>query len=359
MNRQRHVLGQWIPAMLLSASVTFAQPPQSDEARKRESSNPSNETAAAAGERVWRRPLDSRNQFPVSLMFVSLTPDSATSLSRGDTSVDVRFDYSNIIIGRETDDELLYLDLEYLRSEVLIRHGLPWAVEAGVSIPFYVYYGGFLDPFVGGLHEFLGLPNFLRGQTGNGLTRYEFVTGTHAPFLGDDAIKAVGDITVHLKKTLFAGERYALAARSDVKLPVGEPATLSGSGAADAGIGVAFDRVTHRWGLYSNANYHFLGQPDGFRVKNYFSLMVGFDYRVKPRLTAHLQLDHAQAFVESRLSTFEEPPQQVAMGLRWRYSDRFVYEWRFVEDLSDGAPDFTLGFQLGIRWRAKGAPANP
>jgi hypothetical protein len=94
-------------------------------------------------------------------------------------------------------------------------------------------------------------------------------------------------------------------------------------------------------------------------VKNYFSLMVGFDYRVKPRLTAHLQLDHAQAFVESRLSTFEEPPQQVAMGLRWRYSDRFVYEWRFVEDLSDGAPDFTLGFQLGIRWRAKGAPANP
>lgn len=301
-------------------------------------------------ERSWRRPLASRNQFPVSLMFVSLAPESASSLSRGRTRLNIDFDYSNIITGQETEDEFLYLDLEYLRTNVVVQYGLPANMEIGASFPFYVYYGGFLDGFVGGFHELLGLPNFLRGQTDNGLTRYEFVNGASSPFLGDEAVTAAGDMTVHFKKTLFENQRYAFAARSDVKFPTGNPKTLSGSGAMDAGIGIAFDRITERWGFYSNANYHFLGQPDTFSVKNFFSSMVGFDLRLKSRLTAHLQFDHAQSFVESELPLFNEAAQQVALGLRWRYSDRFVYEWRFVEDLSKPSPDFTFSFQIGIHW---------
>lgn len=364
MQVQRHILGQWIPAIVVSASVVSPQPPQTqpeterEDAREQTLSTTSHEKATP-DQRSWRRPLDSRNQFPIALMFVSLTPDSATSLSRGDTRVDVRFDYSNIISGHEAEDEFFYLDLEYLRSEILVSHGLPKRVEFGISVPFYVYYGGFLDGFVDGLHESFGLPNFLRGQTGNGLTRYEFVTDAGAPFLGERAVNDVGDVTLHLKKTLFRDPRFALAARGDVKIPTGDPRSLSGSGATDLGMGVAFDRITDRWGFYSNANYQFLGQPEAFRVKDYFSFMVGFDYRVKPRLTAHLQVDYARPFVESELPIFAEPAVQVAMGLRWRYSDRFTYEWRFVEDLADPAPDFTLGFQLGIYWNTKGESAHP
>jgi hypothetical protein len=81
--------------------------------------------------------------------------------------------------------------------------------------------------------------------------------------------------------------------------------------------------------------------------------MVGFDWRLKPRLTAHLQFDHTRPFVESELAIFKKGAQQLALGLRWRYSDRFVYEWRFVEDLSDAATDFTVAFQIGIRWDRK------
>ncbi len=350
MRLQRIILGEWMPALLLSTTVATAQTPRVDEGPKREDpSDPSHEIEATV-DRGWRRPLASRNQFPVLLMFVSLAPDRAASLSRGHTSVDVGFDYSNIIAGQETEDEFLHLDLEYLRTNVVVKHGLPAHMEIGASIPLYYYYGGFFDGLVGGLHESLGLPNFLRGQTDNGLTRYEFVSGTGVPFLGDEAITAIGDIAVHFKKTLFENDRYAFAVRSDVKSPTGKPERLSGSGATDLGLGLAFDRITERWGLYSNASYHFLGQPDGFRVRNFFSLMLGLDYRLRSRLSAHLQFDHARPFVESELPLFSRAAQQVALGLRWRHSDRFVYEWRFVEDLSKVAPDFTVSFQVGIRW---------
>jgi hypothetical protein len=289
----------------------------------------------------------------LALAFVSLEPDKAGALADGSTAIDIRFDYSNIITGQENDEELLLLDLEYLRTTAAIKRGLPQQIEIGASIPFYVYYGGFLDPFVSGFHDLLGLPNFLRGMTDDGETRYELTTGGATPLSGNESFTAIGDVTVHLKKTLVNEGRYALAARSDVKLPTGSLEKLSGSGATDVGIGAAFDRITDRWAMYANANYHFLGQPDALRVKDYFSFMAGVDWRFKPRLTAHLQYEHLRPFVVSQLPIFNEAAQQLALGLRWRYSERFVYEWRFVEDFSDVSPDFTIAFQLGIRWQRK------
>jgi hypothetical protein len=331
------------PLFVLGLDSAAAQPNPSPE-------SDSDDRPATPIDRSWRRPLASRNQFPVSLFFVSLAPDNATARANGDTALDIHFDYSNIITGQDNDDEFFYLDLEYLRTDVVIKRGLVQQIEIGASIPFYVYYGGFLDGFVTGLHNFLRLPNFLRGQTDNGQTRYEFVSGDQAPFLGEQSTSDIGDVVVHLKKTMFTSNRYALAARANLKFPTGSPEKLSGSGKTDVGFGLAFDRVTPQWGFYSNANYHFLGQPDAFRVKNFFSFMVGFDYRLKSRLTAHLQYDHARPFVESELPILKEAAQQLALGLRWRYSNRFIYEWRFVEDFSDVSPDFTFGFQVGVRW---------
>ena len=348
MRTPRHLLGGTTLAIFISGAIVFAQAPD-EESKQSKQSEPTDTS--------WRRPLASRNQFPVSLLFVSLAPDKASSLANGHTTVDVNFDYSNIISDQESENESLLLDLEYLRTAVVFTLGLPKQMELGYSIPFYVYYGGFLDPFVDRFHRRFGLPNFVRGQTENGQTRYQLVTTSGAtPFLGEESLTAVGDITVHFKKTLLEKDVYAFAFRTNLKLPTGDPEKLSGSGATDLGIGAAFDRITDRWAVYANANYHFLGQPDAFRVKDFFSFMGGFDYRLKPRLTAHLQFDYARPFVESALPIFNDAAQQIALGLRWRYSDRFVYEWRFVEDFSDVSTDFTFAFQIGMRWDRASEP---
>jgi hypothetical protein len=298
----------------------------------------------------WRRPLASRNQAPLALLFVYLAPDTARVLPRGHLAFDVDFDYSNIILEQKSDTDLLRLDLEYLRTLVSLRRGFAGGIELRFSVPIYVYYGGFLDPLVNSFHETFGFPNHLRAQTPYGQVDLQYRAGDR-PLVGvQDSAKGVGDISFEAKKTILARNRYGLALRGSIELPTGDPESLGGNGSTDFGLGLAFDRIGDRFGIYANMNYLFLGETEYFPTKNSFSFMAGVDYRFKPRLAALLQADYVRPQLESDLRLLQRAAKQIAVGLRFRHSDRFVYEWRLVEDLSSFSPDFTFAFQMGIRW---------
>lgn len=312
-------------------------------------------TAAAAQTDVpeddsnWRRPLKSRNQTPLALLFVYMTPDRAASIEKGALDLDVVFDYSNIIQEQQTENEFLRFDLEYLRTLVALKRGFGHGVELGFEIPFYVYYGGFLDSFVSSFHEAFGLPNLLRGQTPHGLVEYQYRRGDQIVLEGKESFGAVGDLAFTAKKTLLESSPYTLSVRGALKLPTGSPENLSGSGATDFGIGAAFDRVGAKYGLYLNASYQFLGTPERFESRDYVAFMAGADWRFKPRLAALLQVDYMGPPVRGELTNLNDPGIQLGLGLRYRHSESFVYEWRLVEDLSSFSPDFTFAFQVEVR----------
>lgn len=335
------VLARSLCALVLSASAVFGQTETAGE-----------ETFPSSS---WRRPLGSRNQTPIALLFVYLTPERASSLGKGVLDLDFTFDYSNIIQEQQTDNEFLRFDLEYLRTLVAIKRGFGHGLELGFSVPFYLYYGGFLDPLVSSFHEAFGLPNLLRGQTPYGLVDFQYRRGDQVVLAGTDSFGAVGDIVLDVKKTLYQRDSRSLALRGAIKLPTGDPQNLSGSGATDFGLGVAFDRIGEKYGLYLNAGYHFLGTPERFETRDYYSFMVGADWRFKPRLAAVLQVDYMRAPVVSAVSNLDEPGMQAAVGLRYRHSETFVYEWRLVEDLSSFSPDFTIAFQMEV-WSKGGRP---
>jgi hypothetical protein len=286
-------------------------------------------------------------------LFVHVTPDRAGVLEKSDLDLDIALDYSNIIQEERTENEFLHLDLEYLRTLISLKRGFSHGLELGVELPFYVYYGGFLDPLVSGLHEALGLPNALRGSTPFGLANYEFLRGNEPVLVGSGSHGAVGEPTLRMKKSLYDGELHALSLRGAIKFPTGSPRSLSGSGATDVGLGVAFDRVGPKHAYYLNASYLFLGTPDEFGTRDVFSFMAGADWRFKPRVAAVLQIDYIGPPVRAEVLDLNAPGIQVALGLRYRHSDGFAYEWRFVEDLSRFSPDFTFAFQLEVR--SKGA----
>jgi hypothetical protein len=169
--------------------------------------------------------------------------------------------------------------------------------------------------------------------------------------MGQESFAAIGDLTFDAKKTVLERGPYALAVRGALKLPTGEPQNLSGSGATDFGIGMAFDRIGDKFGFYLNANYHFLGQTDLIETRDSLSLMVAADWRFKPRFATILQFDYMQPPLVSDLRLLAAPGKQIALGLRFRHSETFVYEWRLVEDLSSFSPDFTLAFAMGVRFR--------
>ncbi len=328
-------LARSLCALLLSASAVAGQTEVEEE-----------ETSASSS---WRRPLGSRNQTPMALLFVYMTPDRAAAMEKGVLDLDIVFDYSNIIQEQQTENEFLRFDLEYLRTLVALKRGFGQGLELGFSVPFYLYYGGFLDSFVSSFHEAFGLPNLLRGQTPYGLVDFQYHRGDQVVLSGMNSFGAVGDVAIDVKKTLYDRRSRSLAVRGAVKLPTGDPQNLSGSGATDFGLGVAFDRIGPKYGLYMNANYHFLGNPERFETRDYFSVMVGADWRFKPRLAALLQADYAQPPVVGEVSNLNKPGTQLALGLRYRHSETFTYEWRLVEDLSSFSPDFTIAFQVEVR----------
>jgi hypothetical protein len=309
-----------------------------------------NEEGPALPDTTWRKPLSARNQFPFALLFVALAPERARSLAPGRSEIELQLDYSNIISREETDDSFFELDLEYLRTNLQWKRGFSHGLEVGVSAPLFLYYGGFLDPLVDAFHRALNLPNFQRGMTPHGLSSFELTRGGDTVLKGGSSFGGVGDLTVHFKKTLIEKNRTAFAVRTNVKLPTGDLDDLTGSGASDVGVGLAYDRFGDRFGVFFNASYNFLGKPDQLSPKNFVYVMGGFDIRLKRRLAMIIQIDYQSQFLEDRLAVLTRSAREIALGLRWRYSDRFLYEWRFVEDLSDVSPDFTIAFQMTVGW---------
>ncbi len=301
----------------------------------------------------WRKPLDNRNQFPVTLLFLNLRPARAAVPDPNQRSLFINMDYSNILIADKDDPEFLLLDSEYLRTEFRFNAGLGKGFAASVELPFYLIYGGFLDPLISSYHKTFGLPNGARSRTPENRFEYQYQVDGIDQLRRSGSTSAVGDLSLHLQKFLLAGDSHELAVRTAVKLPTGSREKLTGSGKTDLGIGLAWSRVGRRYGGYANLNYHFLGKPEGLQAKNYISFMGAFDWKFKTTLAAVVQYDYVQPFIESRLETLERGAHQIALGLRWRRSERFQFEWRFAEDLTGAAPDFTVGFLVSVNWTGK------
>ncbi len=297
-----------------------------------------------------RQPLDSRNEFPVALWFLYLSPERARTLPEGAIALFFNFSYSNIMVLQEGETETLTLDAEYLSTVFTLKRGLPHDFEIFVDLPFYVFYGGFLDPVIDKLHRTFDLPNFIRGQTPYGLVQYEYSRNGASIVSHGDSKASFGDVSFGTKKFYDLGDGNELGLRGALKLPTGSPSRLSGSGSVDAGLGVAFNHIARRFGFYGNANYHFLGASELVPSRNYWSFMVGADWRFKKTLTAVLQFDHLSPFVHGEVRLLSQSGQQVALGLRWHRWEHFVLEWRFVEDVSTTSPDVTFGFRLGFGW---------
>jgi hypothetical protein len=305
---------------------------------------------SAAAEDSWRKPLTNRNQFPLALLFISPDPERATVLEKGKRTLFMDFDYTNNLLLQDYPEESLVLDMEYLSSTFQFAAGIGKGFEIGASIPFYIMYGGFLDGFISGYHEAFGFPNNARRTTPNDRFRYEYLGGGQPLLERRDSVQAIGDLTLRVKKILTHRSKNEIAFRVAFKAPTGSPDKLSGSGAADFAFGLAASRVSRRFGGYFNLDYLVLGKPEMLVSKNTVSLMGAFEYRFKTNLAMLIQYQQLEPFIQSSLPALDQSAIQLTLGLRWRRSDRYHFEWRFAEDITRAAPDFTFGFSVAIHW---------
>lgn len=338
------------------ARVTPAEPLVSPSVQQ-ETEDEGSEADQKPTDDTWRGPLAHRNQFPPAFLFLSLQPERARVLSAGERTVFVNFDYSNIITLHDTESESFEVDLESLRTLLRAQFGLGRDFEVVGSLPIYWMHAGFLDPFISGFHNAFDLPNQVREVEPDNIFRYSWRVDDQPVLEREEGFVALGDLTFQVKRAIHWKEwpETELAARAAIKLPTGSRSKLVSSGGTDVGFGVELSRVGPKVGGFFNLSYHVTSDLDAARSKNYLSWMAAVDWRFKPTLSAVLQYDEFTPILESDVKVLKQNGRQLVLGLRWRRSDRFQFEWRFAEDLSTTSADFTLGFQLTYAWKKQGA----
>lgn len=309
--------------------------------------------ALPAQDDSWRTPLADRNQFPVALLFIMPEPESGLVLSRGEQSFSLNFSYANVLAGEDSLRESLLIDWECLNSTLVFRAGLGAGMEGAISLPIYTTYGGFLDPLISELHDTFGFPNKLRSSLPNNTYQYHFRVDGLPVLERATGGTSVGDLTLQARKSVLEKNPLGLklAIRSSIKLPTGSREKLSGSATTDFGIGISASRVGRSVGGYFQFDYLIPGSPAGLDTRNFTALTAAFDWRFRagwPNLAMVIQYNQFQPFLRSELSLLNQAGRQVLLGLRWRQSDRFHYEWRMSEEVTSTAPDFTFGFRFTI-----------
>ncbi len=308
-----------------------------------------------AEENDWRRPLANRNHYPLALLFLAPDADGGDVLPRGVQSLSFNFGYSNILARDVSKRESLWLDMEYTSATLGIEAGLGKGFEAAASLPIYAMYGGFLDPLISGLHDTFGYPNEFRSSIPNNLFQYHYRLEGEPVLERFTPTFAAGDLTLRARKGLDGRYPFGiqLVVHTAVKLPTGRRNRLSGSGGFDYGFGINARRVGRSIGGYLNFSYNLLGDSDGLNTRNFAALVAAFDWRFQarwPNLALVVQYEQFQRFLKSELMVLNQSPRQMVLGLRWRRSHRFCYEWRLAEDLNAATPDFTFGFQVSLNW---------
>ncbi len=309
--------------------------------------------ALRAQDDSWRNPLADRNQFPVALLFIMPEPESGLVFSRGEQSFSLNFSYANVLAGEDSLRESLLIDWECLNSTLAFRAGLGAGTEGAISLPIYTAYGGFLDPLISDLHDTFGFPNKLRSSLPNNIYQYHYRVNGLPVLERASGGTFVGDLTLQARKSVLERNPLGLklAVRSSVKLPTGSREKLSGSDTTDFGVGISASRVGRSVGGYFQFDYLIPGSTAGLDTHNFTALTGAFDWRFRagwPNLAMVIQYNQFQPFLRSELSLLSQAGRQILLGLRWRQSDRFYYEWRISEEVTSTAADVTFGFRFTI-----------
>jgi len=296
-------------------------------------------------------PLPTRNQQPLHLMFYNFPAERAKVLPDGDKELVFRFEGASNMVKKAEAGTIVDLDLECWNYTLEYRQGTPWG-ELSAQVPVRDNSHGFMDNIIDSWHGFLGLPRGDRRDYPANDYHF-FVRNTDGDVLNVPSdMLGLADISVAWKGEISSSPRSTLAYRAAVKLPTGDPDDGLGSGGTDFGVGLAYERLWHRWAGYANLNYIIIGNPDfaGFKANNVWTGSVACEYRLRPTWWVTGQVNFAQYPLSTGTGTLDRDSNELLFGFHKLLGKRLLFSGGFTEDMrTDTAPDFGIIGEL--RWR--------
>ncbi len=136
-----------------------------------------------------------------------------------------------------------------------------------------------------------------------------------------------------------------LASFVKVKFPTANETEGLGTGEFDLGFGVEFDKQIRDFSLFADAGYTFIGEPPGTDLRNRISAGVGVGYDLSRNHSASVSLAWSRSLVEGA-----DDPADIFFDFKWLITRTFSFTPFASFGLTDGSPDFGVGFQTSWRF---------
>lgn len=345
--------------------------------------------AARAQDNMGLGPLSIRNQFPVTLGFLTYTPDAPATLP--DATVQVRYQFaltnsfintqspraesSTTITRTEVERGLttadfpatgygLYIDVETQRHLLRLDYGLSDSLEVGLELAWVTLDGGFLDSRIEGVERFFGGLN--EDRTFSEQDRFDFYVARDGQFLRASSRPATGvaqDPVLNVKWNLSEGGAVlpALTLKLSYKRPLeAEPTDarrLVSSGGTDRGYYLLLaKKVGNVVGHFQFGTTYLEVEPNTF-AERLTHHMFGLEFRWGPRNSLLLQsVTQSSIFRHSDDPASQDfaisrPTDVLGFGYKHQ-GDAFLFELGSLEDYNQqrNEADITFYFELGWRW---------
>jgi hypothetical protein len=255
------------------------------------------------------------------------------------------------------DKDYVIIDYEGFVAEMGVAYNILDEVQAGVDMRLYSYSGGFMDSFLEKFHKLFHFSNGGREYFFQNQIYINIPNDKGSPLFLDKNAVSFGDIDLWGKWTFLENETVSLAALGAFKLPTGKFKSLSGSGYADAALGLLADfRVSRFFSLYTQA-----GLVTPFTSKYYpmFNGLLGVEVHPWKLLSFNLQMNIKTSPISDKtvpfgwndvlgtdLHQFRLPQTNVLAGIVLQLNN-FRLQFYLEEDaITNQGNDFILALML-------------
>jgi hypothetical protein len=321
-------------------------------------------TASAASERrpaaspgPFFGPLTSEEAAPLQRIAFTHITEGADLVGAGVLEGEFWMGYANIFEQDSASTHVLFMDLERLSTATGVRWGASDRIEVGGRLSFETTGGGFLDGFVTGWHEALGLGNGNREKYPNGAYEQQLRDGLGRVRVDmPPRTMALEDVRIFAKWRAWArGDgRGLLSLSGQVRIPTQDD--FAGPRRTDVALVALGRRSWTRWhvhGAVGGATVRAADAYDGLLRRASFFTDLAVERALAPWVSGVAQLSVASP----RLQGFEDPeldgwPVNLVFGLTGRVGDGWLVDVSFQEDVPANTPavDFTLGIGVRRRW---------
>ncbi len=301
---------------------------------------------------AWAAPFPVKNHSPVFFGLLYPAADIPETLPDGDISTRADIHYSSIFFQEKDTGWNYKFDMELAQLTFGVRRGFGY-FEGGMELPLFYAGGGFLDQSILDFHQMFGFPDYT-GQREAPRNRYLYSVNHNGLMWNAAAPNTVtlGDVTLWLKRELLTEENAGLAAKLLIQAPSANTETGLGNGAWEYGLMVIGESRYGEAAVTVNAgiiNPGFIDRGDRIPLNPMYLGDLAIEYSLMKRLSVLAQLSYVTSpYGAGAADLFRCPWQAITFGGRYRTASGRAIDISFTEDLSQTAPDFTVG--LGVQF---------